>query len=228
MGAKVTFELKQPDGNVAGISDKGWSFAEDRRVRIEQVGDRAVTKVSILYGKREAKGLDSWTSLPTEGQGYEVSEDQGVLFAGKKAASDEENEIVMAEYGYMGKPNPLAVAIYRAKDTGEAQTLSPAAHRLLIGHIPEIKTKAVTLEHVETNGALSNIKVNFVGSIPDGELSYEFDLSGQAQVDTPTGWVRQMDLAGEVRATGTITAKGKKLKADGKGEMTFGRSGTIG
>jgi len=233
LSAEVSITFETVDGSTGGISEKGFSLAEDRHVMVEAVGKTAVTKISILYGKRETKGLEGWSPLPTQNNGYSVEGQGGtpeVLQNGKNPAGEDEAKVVLAEYGYVGGPHPLLLAIERSKG-GEAQQLDAAGQAALLGHNPEITLEKVEVSYGsagEVGGRSSlSIEVAVQGSLPDGPLRYEFDLTGNAQVDATTGWVTELALAGQLVPTGKVTMKGRELKASGKGKIEMKRTASF-
>ncbi len=233
MSAEVSLTFETTDGSTGGISEKGFSLAEDRHVMVEAVGETAVTKISILYGKREAKGLEGWSPLPTQNNGYTVTGQGGtpeVLQNGKNPVGEEESTVVLAEYGYVGGPHPLLLAIERSKD-GEAQALDAAGQIALLGYNPEITVDKAEVSFGSAGevGGRSSLSVEVVveGSLPDGPLRYAFDLTGTAQVDATTGWVTELALAGQLVPTGKMTMKGRELKASGKGKIEMKRTASF-
>jgi len=233
LSAEVSITFETMDGSTGGISEKGFSLAEDRHVMVEAVGKSAMTKLSILYGKRETKGLEGWSPLPTQNNGYTVAGQGGtpeVLQNGKNPVGEEESTVVLAEYGYVGGPHPLLLAIERSKE-GEAQLLDAAGQVALLGYNPEITVEKaeVSFSSAGEVGGRSSLSVEVVveGSLPDGPLRYEFDLAGTAQVDATTGWVTDLTLTGQLVPTGKMTMKGRELKASGKGKIEMKRTATF-
>ncbi|MBN2192852.1 MAG: hypothetical protein JW751_08540 [Polyangiaceae bacterium] len=233
LGAEVSLTFETADGSTGGMSEKSFSLAEDRRVMVETVGEAAVTKVSVLYGKRETKGLEGWSPLPTENNGYTV-EGTGstpkVLQNGKNPAPDAEAKVVAVEYGYVGSPHPLLASIARSRDGG-AQDLDAEGQAALLGYNPEIKIAQaqVTFDaDEEVNGRSSvAVAVSLKGSLPDGTLNYEFDLTGSAHVDATTGWITDLSLQGQLVPTGKVKVKNRELTASGKGKISMKRTSTI-
>ena len=233
MGAKMSFTLQDSTGAAAGLLDKGWSMAEDRRVLVEKVGETAVTQYSVLYGERKTSGLDTWTKLPTEGKGYTITHKGGtlaVLDNGKAPASPQERKVVEAEYGFIGKANPLQLAIERAQD-GQAHSLDADAYRFLLGYVPEITIEEVTIAQTGTTEAggrrAHELEVSVTGKIPDGDITYSFDIKGPGIVDEATGWPTELTLEGPLEISGKVTVKGKQMTAVGKGTLKVERKSTI-
>jgi hypothetical protein len=234
MSARIKLTLKGEDGSAAGMSDESWSFAEDRRAALEKASGAKITQMSVLYGQRSKSGLESWTTLATEGKGYDVRAGDGeprVLDNGKRNATSEEREIVLAEYGFVGKANPLLVAATQAEKSGDAQRLGLPATAALLGHVPELRLDQVQIRHTGTaereGRSTIDLEVAVEGSLADSGTNYKYTLKGPASVDAKTGFVVVLALEGPVRAQGSVTVKGKKLAATGEGKMTFTRSGTI-
>ena len=233
MRAQIDLTLKDETGASAGLLGKNWSLAEDRRVMVETVGDHAVTKYSVLYGQRQVSGLEGWSPLPTEGKGYTIASDGGsvtVLDNGKKPASGEEEKVVLAEYGSVGHPNPLLVAVSQAAANGP-QTLKPAAYSLLVGYTPEIDIRRVAITHEgedsEAGRDVQRLQVDFEGSMADGGITYVFDISGPATVDASTGWVMDLKLAGDLKVSGKLKVKTKQVEALGTGKLEFARTAKL-
>lgn len=233
LSAEVSLVLEAPDGAAGGISEKGFSLSEERRVMVEAVGSDAITKLSLLYGKRETRGLEGWTPLPTQNNGYTVEGDGSsitILQDGKNPTGATEREVIEAEYGFVGRPHPLLVAVARSKG-GEPQRLDEAGRVALLGHNPEITLEEVTVEFGSADTfegrATLAVEVTVKGSLPDGSLSYSFDLTGTAQIDATTGWITRLELAGNLIPKGTLRAKGRELKAGGKGKIEMNRSTEI-
>lgn len=234
MSARIKLVLTTADGSTGGMSDKSWSFSEDRRSGLEKTDKSAATQLNVLFGKRNKSGLDSWTTLPTEGKGYVIrgkGSELAVLDNGKSEASAAEREIVVAEYGFVGRQNPLLAAVYQAKEKGATESLSPEAYRWLLGHTPELQVGEVKLSY-QGNAAhagrdTGKLEIDLTGSMKDGATSYDYELKGPGLVDLKTGYVVDLKLTGKVKVTGSMTLKGRKLTSTGDGEMTLTRTGKI-
>lgn len=233
MGAKMSLTLKDDSGAAAGMLDKSWALAEDRRVMVEKVGKTAVTQYSVLYGERQTRGLEGWSKLPTEGKGFTIVHQGGalaILDNGKTDATAEERKVVEAEYGFVGSANPLKLAIAKAEAGGE-QALEPEAYRFLLGHVPEITISSVKIAHQgnkESGGrAVQELEVTAVGSIPDGDITYTFEIKGPATVDAKTGWPTSLVLEGKLEVAGKVTVKKKEMAASGTGQLKLERHAKI-
>jgi hypothetical protein len=235
MSLEVTVKLLL-EGRDAGIAGKGWSFEEGRKYSIEKVSGNAVTELSVVYGKREGKGLEGWSPMPTENKGYRVLLGKGgdieVRDADDKAAGSAESEVAKSEYGYLGKPHPLLVQVVAAKPSaGQKLALDAAAAVALIGYMPEMSIVELSGEYQGTEQQdgreAAKVQVTFQSKLREGTLVYTLDLSGPALVDTSTGWVIKLDLSGKVTVSGKYTAKGKTFDAAGGGKATLTRTTII-
>jgi hypothetical protein len=233
MDASVNMVLMRDDGMAAGMIDKSWSFNEGRRSHIEKASKVGVTVLSVLYGKREGKGLEQWTPLPTEGKAYTIKATGGGLQVADqdgKAISSEERSVVEREYGYVGKPHPLLIMLARGKD-GAEQNLSREAITSIAGFMPEMEVESMRarLTGTDKKGDREVSKVDLVlaGVLTNNETKLALDLKGPASIDTKSGWVVELALEGNINVSGHYVHKDKKLKASGKGKIKLGRNTKI-
>jgi hypothetical protein len=232
--ANIGFVLNREDGMAAGMVDKSWSFNEGRRTSVEKVNKGVITQFSVLYGKREGKGLENWTPLPTEakpytlkspGEGLEIVDQSG------KKITPEERTVISREYGWVGKPNPLLVLLARAKG-GEAQNLDKDEITALTGFMPEMEVQSVRAtpagtEKKKDGREVTKLNVELEGVITSKDTKLALKMSGPALVDNKTGYVVDLALGGGIEVGGYYQVKERRLKASGKGKIKLGRSTKI-
>jgi hypothetical protein len=231
--AVINFVLSRDDGMAAGMVDKSWSFTEGRRTTLEKVNKGTVTQYSVLYGKREGKGLENWTPLPTESKAYTIkSPGEGLEIVdqdGKKITPDERS-VISREYGWVGKPNPMLVLLGRAK-SGESVNLDKDEITALAGFMPEMEVQSVRATPAGTDKKsgreATKLNVELEGVITSKETKLALKLTGPAVVDDKTGYVVDLALAGTIEVSGHFQVKERNLKASGKGKMKLGRSTKI-
>jgi hypothetical protein len=233
MDASVNIVLMRDDGMAAGMIDRSWSFNEGRRSHVEKASKAGVTVLSVLYGKREGKGLEQWTPLPTEGKAYSIKaagRGLDIVDQDNKPITSEERAVVEREYGYVGKPHPLLVMLARGKD-GEAQNLSREAITSVAGFMPEMEVEAmrarVTGTDKQGEREVSKVELELTGVLTNKETKLGLDLKGPALIDNKSGWVVELALQGTIDVSGHYLHKDKKLKASGKGKIKLGRTTKI-
>ena len=233
--ANVNFVLNRDDGMAAGIVDKSWSFSEGRRTSVEKVARGVITQFSVLYGKREGKGLENWTPLPTEAKPYTLkSPGDGleIVDEGGKKITPEERTVVAREYGWVGKPNPLLVLLARAKG-GEAQNLDKDEITALTGFMPEMEVQSVRatpagqVKDKKSGRDVTKLNVELEGVITSKDTKLALKMSGPALIDDKTGYVVDLAVGGGIDVSGHYQVKERRLKASGKGKIKLGRSTKI-
>jgi hypothetical protein len=233
LGVDITL---QREGRDAGLVGKSWSFEESRGVIIEKTRGKRITRLSVIYGKREGKGLEDWTPLPTEGKGYTVEAASAgkpvVLDADGQPAPADEQQVAITEYGYVGRAHPLLVQLVGVQPSAGAElSLDSAGALALIGYMPEMEAGQLSAVYQGTEQregrAAAKLDVTFESKLKEAALLYALSLSGPAYVDTKTGFVIELALKGKVRVSGKMTHKGKEFDAKGGGEVTFTRNATI-
>jgi hypothetical protein len=233
LGVDITL---QRDGRDAGLVGKSWSFEEGRGVIIEKTRGKRITRLSVIYGKREGKGLEDWTPLPTEGKGYTVEAGGAgkpvVLDADGQPAPAQEQQVAITEYGYVGRAHPLLVQVVGAQPSvGAELSLDSAGALALIGYMPEMQGGKLSASYQGTEQhqgrEAAKLDVTFESKLKEAALLYALSLSGPAYVDTKTGFVIELDLKGKVRVSGKYTHQGKQFDAKGGGEVTFTRNATL-
>ncbi len=229
---KMKFDLTlSKKGASAGIQSGSWSIDEQRTEEAQAVKGDAITKLQLMFGRREAKpllGLEQ--PSVTENKTYEIAGQGGTptVTRSDKPAPDNERDAVLAEYGYVGSPGPLVKLLTGQKPGATLQPDAPA-RRVLIGVLPGIDENNMTATAVfkGTHGdarKLADLDVTLKGDLHTGDMTFTLDLKGPAVVDMATGWVTGLSLAGKVKAKGQVKNKKQKLDASGGGKMTVTRS----
>jgi len=231
----VDLKLLQ-DGKQKGLKGHSWGFDEGRKNVIEKVSGNGVSRLAVIYGTREGKGLEDWTPLPTEGKGYTVKVKKGggleVLDADGNPAGAAETEVAESEFGYLGKPQPLLAQVIAAHPAeGDKISLDSVGALALIGYMPEMENREVTVVYQGTEQrdghTVAALDVTFQCRLKELKAIYALDLKGPAYVDSKTGWVLQLDLSGKVRASGKLEYQGRVFDVEGGGKATFSRKATI-
>jgi hypothetical protein len=224
------------DGRDAGMMGKSWSFEEGRKMAIEKLRGNAVTRLAVVYGTREGKGLEDWTPLPTEGKGYTVQVEKGgglaVFDADDRPASAAEQEVAVSEYGYLGRPNPLLVQVVAAeRSEGDKISLDAAGALALIGYMPEMDVGELSVVYQGTGEragrGVAELDVTFASKLKEVQMVYAMSMTGPAYVDVKTGWVMDLDLSGKVKVSGKLKYKGQLFDVEGAGKVTFARKAKI-
>lgn len=223
----------QKNGQGVGIDTRSWSLTEERTLRARNVGKAEITELELVYGKWEAAALlDQSFTPPTNGQSYLVvgNGDGGVKItrANGQPPSTEESTAVSDEYGWVGTPSPLRVALAEVGlEAGRKIPSSAAIALALYGTIPGVdpknSTANLTLHSVE-QGKNPSVRADVQGSvrIRSHKTVFDVELAGTAQIDTGTGLVRGLDLKGTIVPSGQITHPKKgALDVSGKGKLTL-------
>jgi hypothetical protein len=234
--ANVGFVLNREDGMAAGMVDKSWSFTEGRRTSVEKVNKRGIiTQFAVLYGKREGKGLENWTPLPTESKAYTMKspgEGLEIVDQDNKKITPEERTVIAREYGWVGKPNPLLVLLARCKG-GEPVNLDKDEITALVGFSPEMDLQSVrarpagSQKDKKSGREVTKLDVDVEGVITSKDTKLAIKMSGPALVDDKTGYVVDLALAGGIDVSGKYVVKERRLNASGKGKIKLGRSTKI-
>jgi hypothetical protein len=221
----------------AGSSKKHWEIKEERGLTIIEVGKDAATKLDLLYGKHEGDTLAGHPPPPTTGKRYWVQSKGGAIEVtsnGGGDVSDDENKYVLAEYSYLGKPQPVrALLAKNGLAAGEKISLNIEALRNLVGYLGVVDLDAANSQATfqgwgeQSGRSVAKLDLMVKGSFTENDLKYELDMQGPAHVDKATGWVVKLNLTGKLAITGTLTHKGKKLNVKGKGTVDWQRTAEV-
>jgi hypothetical protein len=89
---------------------------------------------------------------------------------------------------------------------------------------PDAVTITYTLKGREEFGGCECAKfaVEMVVNMKDPRgLVFDLKMKGDLLIDTATSWFHKMDLAGEMKLSGSMAASGQELEVSGKGPMTM-------
>jgi hypothetical protein len=220
------------EGSPAGMQSGSWSIYEERTTKVLAIKERAIEKLELIFGRRDAKPLLG-VERPsvTAGKSYVIDASGGgaaVKTPSGKDAPGAEATAVSAEYGWIGRPSPL-LEMLEGVSPG-ARTEPPVeARRVLIGELPGIDHGQTKLE-VELRGLqgkTAKLGLTLTSTIDNGEMTFTLELEGPAEVDTRTGWVTSLDLSGKVQAEGTVKHNKKPMAARGKGSAKITRKADL-
>lgn len=216
------------EGSPAGMQSGSWSVYEERTLEVLSTKDKAVDKLKISFGRREAKPLLGVEKPSvTAGKTYFVENGSVKSPAGKDVPAKELGA-VKAEYGWVGSPSPLA-ALLSGMSTGSKLKPPADARRALIGELPGIDHDKTELE-LELVGVdrgdrpSARVQVTMTSELDGGDMDFTLTLKGPAVIDTRTGWVASVALSGTVKAKGTVKHKKQgRLESRGKGKVEIER-----
>ncbi len=220
------------EGSPSGMQSGSWSVYEERTMKVLGTKDKAISKLELVFGRREAKALlgvekPSHTAGKTyviEASGAEPS----VKTTSGKDAPANERSAVSAEYGWIGRPSPLLEMLAELKPG--ASTEPPAeARRVLIGELPGIDHEHTSLSAklVSVEGKSAKLDVTLKSELDNGDMDFTLELAGPAVVDTRTGFVKSLDLSGKVTAKGSVKHQKKPMEARGKGSAKISRKAEL-
>jgi len=231
----MDFELTLLRGEApAGIQSGSWSLEEERTLEVAEAKDKAITKLNLTYGRREAKPLlGIERTAATAGKSYVVQPGGAITLADGKKPSKPEHSAVLAEYGWVGEPAPLLSLLASAPLKKETE-LDPNvdAKRSIIGEISGIDPAATRLslrfDAMRNEGRkTASLTAQGTATLDNGDMKFELDLDGPVQIDVETGFVTSADLNGKVRASGKVKHKKGPLEARGKGNVHLVRKATF-
>jgi len=223
----MDFELTLLRGeSPAGIQSGSWSLDEERTLEVAEAKDKAITKLNVTYGRREAKPLlGIERTAATAGKSYVVQPGGAITLADGKKPSKPEHSAVLAEYGWVGEPAPLLSLLASAPLKKETE-LDPNvdAKRAIIGEISGIDPAATRLslrfDSMRNEGRkTAALTAQGTATLDNGDVKFELDLDGPVLIDVETGFVTSADLKGSVRASGKVKHKKGPLEARGKGNV---------
>jgi hypothetical protein len=228
----MSFDLQLTDkGASAGVQSGSWSIKEERTMIALGVQADSIAKLEVTYGRREAKPLLGIEERSvTQGKSYilmpgDASPD--IKTAQGASVSDAEQNALDFEYGYVGGPSPLRLLVASGKPRS---TLQPgvAARRALIGDAPGIDESqaqvTATFKGIATTARkVAQLDCTVKAELTSGDMTFDLDLKGPAEIDLATGWVASLDLEGTVHAHGKEKIKKQMLDAAGHGTAKITR-----
>jgi hypothetical protein len=220
------------EGEPAGMQSGSWSIYEERTTKVLATKERAIEKLELVFGRREAKALLGVEKPSvTAGKSYVLDASTGAVAvkspSGKEAPAAE-SSAVSAEYGWVGRPSPLLEMLQGVKPG--ASTEPPAeARRVLIGELPGIDHEQTKLEVklLGVQAKTAKLQLTVASEIDNGDMKFTLSLEGPAEVDTATGWVKSLDLSGKLKAEGSVKHNKKPMQARGKGSAKISRKAEL-
>lgn len=228
----MNFDLQLTDkGASAGVQSGSWSIKEVRTMIALGVQGDSIDKLEVTYGRREAKPLLGIEQRSvTQGKSYILTANSGspnVKNAQGASVSPAEQNALDFEYGYVGGPSPLRSLVASGKP---GSTLQPgvAARRALIGDAPGIDESqsqiTATFKGITTTPRkVAQLDCTVKAELKSGEMNFDLDLKGPAEIDLATGWVTSLELTGTVHAHGKEKIKKHLLDAAGHGTAKLTR-----
>lgn len=227
---EMQFDLTLFKGEAAaGMQSGNWSVYEERTQEVKSAAGRAIDELLVIYGRREAKPLLGVEEKSvTAGKSFVISPDGAVTSGAGKKVSAEQKAAVLAEYGWVGEPSPLA-ELLRGMKQGASVEADADARRMLVGVLPGLNHDqtevTLTLQKIESGKrASATLDVALKAEIAAADMKFTLELGGPAVVDVATGWVMSLELGGKVKANGTVKHKKGRLDARGKGSAEIRRS----
>jgi hypothetical protein len=220
------------DGSPAGMQSGSWSLYEERTLKVLGAKDDAIEKLQVAFGRRETKALLGVEKPSvTAGKTY-VIQGGTVKSAGGKDAPGAEQSAVSSEYGWVGSPSPILTMLRDMKPGGSTEP-SADARRALIGELPGIdhERSKLGVKLVEISSAArktAKLALQLESEIDNGDMGFTLALTGPAEVDVQTGWVKALELSGKVTAKGSVKHKNKPMEARGKGTAKISRKAEFG
>jgi hypothetical protein len=231
----LDFELTLTKDKAAGGMQAGsWSIEEERSYEVLGADDSAITKLSLAYGRREAKALlGVEETAATAAHSYVVESKGGSVSISPTKSKDiktEEKEAVNSEYDWVGQPSPLLswlengeIASGKKREGGAAET------RALLGAVPSSnpttgKVKVTSKGRTKGDRPALALDVEAQVQIVSGETVFDLSLKGPARIDLETGWVADLDLSGEAKASGRLKHKKGMLDVSGTAKAVLKRS----
>ena len=227
---EMQFDLTLFKGEAAaGMQSGNWSVYEERTQDVKSVAGSAIDELLVIYGRREAKPLLGVEEKSvTAGKSFVITSGGAVKSGAGKKVSAAEKAAVLAEYGWVGEPSPLA-ELLRGMKQGASVEADADARRMLVGVLPgldhEQTAVTLTLKKIESGKrASATLDVALKAEIAAADMKFALELGGPAVVDVATGWVMSLELGGKVKANGTVKHKQGRLDARGKGKAEIRRS----
>jgi hypothetical protein len=220
------------DGQPGGLQSGSWSVDDERLIKLVEVKGETVTKLSVTYGRQEAKPLFGVElGAPTTGKAYVVTRgDSGATVARDdgQGATEVEKQAVARDYGWVGAPQPVLAELARASPGSELQLTGSAANALVALPGGGLEASALKTKLVEGGDAKDfTLDVSISVKLASGDIRFEMELSGPAVVDRATGWVKELRLEGKLKADGKVKHKKRDFDARGSGKAKLHATSAI-
>lgn len=227
----LDYELVLALGEAAGGMQAGsWSLEEERSLEVLGSDGPNVTKLKVVYGRREAKPLlGVEQTAATAGHTYDLERKAGELALVREDGKDvsaAERDALDAEYAWVGSPSPLAEWLRGgALPEGKSVEGGSAEARALLGVLSGVDYANAKVSAVSRGKKGSDLALDVKAQLrlSSGETYFDLTLEGPALVDTTTGWVKSLTLAGKVKAGGKYKHKKGLLDVRGKGTAKLER-----
>ncbi len=231
----LDFELTLTRDKAAGGMQAGsWSIEEERGYEVQASEGEAVTKLGLVFGRREAKALlGVEQTAATAGHSYVLESSGGTPTITPTKAKDlkpDERDAINAEYDWIGQPNPLLVWLDGGKlKAGKKREGGAAEARALLGVVPssepdQSKVTVTSRGPVDGERPALGLDVEAHVRIVSGETTFDLSLKGPAKIDLETGWVQSLDLSGTAKAGGRLKHKKGMLDVSGTAKAALRRS----
>ncbi len=231
---KMDFQMTLHRGeSPAGMQSGTWAVDEQRSMQVREVGDNAITVLSVVYGKRIAQPLLGIEKKPvTAGNKYLIKAASGgaaVTDLDGGSVNAEQRDAVLSEFGYVGAPSLLLEVVASKPANGAKTTLSTRQALALLGEVPglNIDKTQVVLSYIGTKDAgrkRATFSADVSSEIVSGKTVFGFKLKGPAVIDVATGWVSSLSLEGPINPSGKVKTKKGMLDVKGKGTIKIARS----
>jgi hypothetical protein len=228
--ASLEFELTLEKGEAAGGMQSGsWSLEEERSLEVLDGDDSAVTKLRVVYGRREAKPLlGVELTAATAGHTYAIGPGGHTIEREDgKALTGDERDALMSEYDWVGGAPPLMKWLEGgAAKEGATLEGGSAEARALVGVLSGVdySNAKVSVTPKKKHGDSLPLDVTAALRLTSRDTHFDLDLKGTATVDLKTGWVTQLELAGPVKPSGHVKLKKDVLEVHGRGTAKISRS----
>jgi hypothetical protein len=227
--ASLDYELTLTKDKAAGGMQAGsWSLDEERSYEVLASDGAKITKLRVVFGKREAKPLlGVELTAATAGHGYVIEVKGGsptVTRVDGKDVSTEERDALMAEYDWVGGANPLVKWLQGGSlPEGKSVEGGSAETRALLGMLDGMDYTNAKIKATSKGkeGSKLSLDVNVSVRLTSDQTFFDLELHGPASVDLDKGSVSDMTLSGTAKASGHLKHKKGLLTVAGKGNASL-------
>jgi hypothetical protein len=214
-----------------------WSIEEERSYEVLDADQSSVTKLSLAYGRREAKALlGVEETAATAAHSYTLASKGGDVEITPTKAKDvkqEERDAINGEYDWIGKPSPLLTWLDNGNlADGKKKEGGAAEARALLGVVPASDASASKVTVTSRGKSKGDrpaleLEVEAEVKIVSGETTFDLSLKGPAKIDLETGWVSELALKGSAKAGGKLKHKKGMLDVSGTAKAVLERKLTF-